>query len=215
VINAESGIPVGNYAYSRPYSTYFPGPLSIVDPSLKRFYTLLEVNEPDGTLAFQIQDFDQTRFQLLRTIVIPDAVGVPVNFIRWGQEGLAFVTNGLYGSAPGKLYILDGSFVNPSGIQDKSLGTTLNPIPTLTAISPLTANVGSGAVTLSVMGRDLIGHPTVYWDGNALPTTFVSSTELSVQIPAADLTTVTQATITATNTGAAFPASNSMVFSVN
>jgi hypothetical protein len=65
------------------------------------------------------------------------------------------------------------------------------------------------------MGRDLIGHPTVYWDGNALPTTFVSSTELSVQIPAADLTTVTQATITATNTGAAFPASNSMVFSVN
>lgn len=215
VINSANGIPVGNYRYSRPYGTRFPGPLSVVDPSLKRFYTLLEVNEPDGTLAFQIEDFDQTQFRLLSTIVIPDAVGEPTNFIRWGQAGLAFVTNGGSSGAAGKLYILDGGFVNPSGIQDTSAGTQLEPVPTLTAISPMTATVGGGAVTLTVRGRDFIGQPTVYWNGNALSTTLVNSTELSVQVPASDLASVSQATITASNTGSAFPASNSMPFSVN
>src|SRR5262249_20234853 len=79
VLNAINGIPVGNYRWSRPASTIFPGPLSVVDSSLKLFYTLLEVNEPGGTLGFQIQAFDQTHFQLLHTILIPNAVGEPVN----------------------------------------------------------------------------------------------------------------------------------------
>jgi hypothetical protein len=214
VINAAKGIPVGYYRWSWPNSTYFPGPLSVVDPTLKRFYTLLEVNAPDG-LAFQIQAFDQTQFQLLSTIVIPNAAGEPTNFIPWGQAGLAFVTNGGSSKTSGKLYILDGSFVNPSGIHDTSVGTVLNPVPTLTAISPITAVVGSAAVTLTVTGSDFIGKPTVYWNGNPLATALVNSTELSAKVPASDLTSVTQATITASNASDAYPASNSMPFSVN
>jgi hypothetical protein len=215
VISATNGIPVGNYRYSRPSGTYFPGPLSVVDPSLKRFYTLLEVSQPGSPPAFQLQVFDQTQFQLLSTIVIPNAVGLPTNFLRWGQAGLAFVTNSALGGTAGKLYILDGGLVNPSGIQDTSVGTPLNPVATLTGISPLTATVGSGAATLTVTGRDFIGNPTVYWNGSALPTTLVNGTQLSVQIPASDLTSVGQATITASNTGSALPASNTMLFSIN
>lgn len=215
VINAATGIPVGNYRWSRPSGTYFPGPLSVVDPSLHKFYTLLEVNEPDGTLAFQIQEFDQTQFQLLHTIVIPDAVGTPTNFIRWGRAGLAFLTNRGYGNTDGQLYILDGGFVNPSAVPDTTAGTTLNPVPTLTAITPLTATVGSGAVTLTVDGRDFMGQPVVYWNGQSLSTTLVNSTELSAQIPASDVASVSQANVTASNTGTAYPASNSMPFSVN
>ena len=215
VFNAANGIPVGNYRYSRPNGTFFPGPLSIVDPGLQLFYTLFEVIEPDGTLAFQIQAFDQTQFQLLHTIVIPNAVGQPTNFIRWGQAGLAFVTNGGSNNTAGKLYILDGGFVNPSGVLDTSAGTQINPVPTLAAISPLTTTVTSQAVTLTVTGRDFSGQPTVFWNGNALPTTMVSSTEISAQIPGSDLTAISQATITASNTASASPASNSMPFSVN
>ncbi len=215
VINAANGIPVGNYRWSRPSSTYFPGPLSVLDPSLHKFYTLLEVNEPDGTLAFQIQEFDQTRFQLLHTIVIPGAIGTPTNFIRWGRAGLAFVTNRTFGSSDGQLYILDGGFVNPSAVPDTTAGTTLNPVPTLTAITPLTATVDSGAVTLTVDGRDFIGQPVVYWNGESIPTTQVNGTELSAQIPASDLASVSQAKITVSNTATASPASNSMPFSVN
>jgi hypothetical protein len=214
VVNAANGIPVGNYRWSRPSSIYLPGPLSVVDPGLKRFYTLLEVQEPDETLAFQIQSFDQTQFQLLSTIVIPNAAGAPTNFVRWGQSGLALATNAGNG-ASGKLYILDGSFVNPSGVQDTSAGTLLNPVPTLTAISPLTAIAGSAGLTLTVTGRDFVGQPTVYWNGNALPTTFVSGTELTAQVPASSLTGVTQATITASNIATGLPASNALLFSVN
>ena len=213
VLNAANGIPVGNYRYDRSFS--FPGPLSVVDPTLKRFYTLLEVTEPDNTNVFQIQVFDQTNFQLLSTIAIPNAIGTPTNFIRWGQTGLAFVTNGSSGGPDGKLYIMDGGFVNPSGTLDTTVGAQVNPVPTLTAISPLTATVGSQAVTLTVTGRNFIGQPTVYWNGNPLPTTLMNSTELSVQVPTSDLASVSQASITASNTGNAYPASNAMPFSVN
>jgi hypothetical protein len=216
VFNAANGIPIGNYRWSRPASTYFPGPLAVVDPTLQQFYILLEVQEPDGSFAFQIQSFDQTQFQLLSTIVIPNAVGEPVNFIRWGQSGLAFVTNGGdTGAATGELYILDGSFVNPSGVQDTSVGTQVIPVPTLTSITPVTARAGSGAFTLTVTGRDFAPQSTVYWNGNTLPTTLVNNTELSVQVPASDLTAVTLAEVTASNAGTSFPASNSMPFAVN
>ena len=219
VVNAANGVPVGNFRDSHLIAAS-PGPLSVVDSSLKRFYKLLEVNEPDPTTPlqritkFQIEVFDLTHFQLLSTIDIPNSVGHPTNFIRWGQAGLAFVTSG-GSSAAGKLYILDGTFVNPSGVQDTSAGTQINPVPTLTAISPLTATVGNGGLTVTVTGHDFIGQPTVYWNGNALPTTLVNSTELSVQIPATNLTAISQAAITASNNGSLITASNSIPFSVN
>jgi trimeric autotransporter adhesin len=215
VLNAANGIPVGNYRWSRPAGTIFPGPLSVVDPTLKLFYTLLEVYQSDNSPAFQIQVFDQTNFQLLHTLVITNVVGQPTNFIRWGQSGLAFVTNDASNGTAGQLYILDGGFVNPSGAMDTSAGTPINPVPTLTAISPLTAVMGGQAVSLTVTGRDFIGQPTVFWNGIALLTSMVSSTEVTAQIPVADLTAVTQATITASNSSSAVPGSNLLPFSVN
>jgi hypothetical protein len=215
VINGTNGIPVGDYPYTRPYVTFFTGPLSVVDPALDRFYTLLEIQESDGTLAFQIQSFDQTQFRLLSTITIPNALGEPVNFVRWGQSGLAFVTNDTSANASGKLYILDGSFVNSSGVQDTAAGTPLNPVPTLTAITPVTAAVGSSGLALTITGRDFVGQTTVYWNGNAIPTTVISSTQLSAQVPASDLSTANLATITASNSGTLLPSSNSMSFAVD
>lgn len=215
VLNAGSGIPIGSYRYSRPLGVFVPGPLSIVDPSLGLFYTLLEVTEPDGSQAFQIQTFDQTKFQLLHTIVIPNAIGQPANFIRWGQAGLAIATNGGPSKPDGKLYLLDGGFVNPSGVQDSSAGTPINPVPTLTAISPLTTTVSSAALTLMVTGRDFVGQPTVFWNASALPTTIVSSTEVSAQVPASDLTAVSQVAITVSNGSNASPIANSLPFSIN
>ncbi len=215
VINGANGTPVGNYRWSRPSGTYFPGPLSVVDPTLKRFYILLEAVEPNNTVVFQIQVFDQTTFQLLSTIVIPTPDGLPTNFIRWGQAGLAFATNGPSGGEDGKLYILDGAFVNPSGTPDTTVGTPVNLVPTLTAISPLTATVGGQALTLTVTGRDFVGQPTVYWNGNALQTTLVSSTQLSAQVPATDLASSGLAAVTASNDSSGYPFSNAMAFSVN
>ena len=216
VVNGSNGIPIGNFELNRPAGMIFPGALSVVDPALKRFYLLQEVNEPNNTsLAFQIQVFDQTNFKLLSTMVIPNPVGEPTNFIRWGQSGLAFVTN-IYGKADsGKLYLVDGGFVNPAAAPDTTAGTQINPVPTLTAISPLTATAGSGALTLTVSGRDFLPQSTVYWNGAALQTTMMSSMKLSVQIPASDLAAVGQGAVTVSNDGTSFATYNSMTFSVN
>jgi hypothetical protein len=105
--------------------------------------------------------------------------------------------------------------VNPAAAPDTAAGEQINTVPMLTAMSPLTATVGSGALTLTVSGRDFLPQSTVYWNGGALQTTMVSSTELSVQIPASDLASVGQGTLTVSNDGTSFATYNSMTFSVN
>jgi hypothetical protein len=215
VVNPANGVPIGNYRFNRPSSTFQPGPLAVLDPALHRYYLILEVSEPDNTLAYQIQAYDQTDYHLLSTIVVPSATGQLQNFIRWGQSGLAFVSDYGTGGAPGMLYLLDGAFVNPSGVQDTTAGTPLNPVPILTGLIPLTATIGSGTATLTVTGQDFSGQPVVYWNGNPLETTFSSDTHLQAQIPAANLATAGQATITVSNVASVIPASNPLTFSVN
>ena len=53
------------------------------------------------------------------------------------------------------------------------------------------------------------------WNGNALATTSLSDTQLQATIPTADLTSVTQGTITVTNSGPIAGSSNALLFSVN
>ncbi|MEI9968206.1 MAG: IPT/TIG domain-containing protein [Terracidiphilus sp.] len=143
--------------------------------------------------------------------MIPDLQGTPENFIRWGQAGLAFVTTG----SPGQLYLLDGNFVNPSGTQDTTNGNPVNPVPMITAISPLTATAGSGGATLTVTGTNFIGQPTVYWNGTALPTALASNTQLSATVPASPLASAMLAQITVKNGSSSLPASNAVPFAVD
>jgi hypothetical protein len=215
VVSSANDTPLGEYPVAVNLLNYFPGRLSILDPTLKRFYTLAEISLPGGDAAFRIDVFDQSQFQLLDTIILPNDGGFPTNFLRWGNAGLAFITNGYSSSDQGKLYLLDGGFVNPAATPDTAAGSAVIPVPTLSAISPLTATVGASAVTMTVTGRDFIGQPTVYWNGTALPTTLISATELSAQIPASDLTASTLAAITASNASNGAPGSTSLPFSVN
>lgn len=213
-INPANGTSAGWFRESRSPGTIAPGALAVVDSNLGRFYKLEEFQQANGPLAFRIQAFDQKQLQLLGSVVIPNPVGTPTAFVRWGQSGLAFTTT-VNGSATGNLYIVDGSFVNPAGTPDTTAGAPLLPVPVLTDLSPLTATSGTGALTLTVSGRGFAGNPTVYWNGTALPTSVVSSTQVSVQIPASDLASAGLAAITVSNSGSSLPASNSLPFPVN
>ncbi|MGD0890184.1 MAG: hypothetical protein ABR923_01530 [Terracidiphilus sp.] len=215
VVNSANGVPIGNTRWARPGGTSFPGPVSALDPTLGYFYTLLEVMEPDNSMAFQVQVFDQKQFQLLGTIVIPNAVGMPTNLIRWGQAGLAVVTDGGGSAAPGKLYLLDGGFVNPTGAPDTSAGTEIVQVPTLTGISPLTATVGGQGLTLTVNGHGFSGQPTVYWNGSSLQTSLVNGTQVTAMVPSSNLSTAGEATVTASNSGSPLPISNALTFAVD
>jgi hypothetical protein len=56
--------------------------------------------------------------------------------------------------------------------------------PVLTTLTPATAVVGAAAFTVSVQGTGFVAADVVTWNGAAVPTTFVSATELTAAIDA-------------------------------
>ena len=68
---------------------------------------------------FTIESFNQTTFTPIDSITISHVVGTPTALVRWGTNGLAFVTRvggitDTFSTAPGLLYVISGSFVNSS-----------------------------------------------------------------------------------------------------
>ena len=58
----------------------------------------------------------------------------------------------------------------------------LNPIPVVTAVTP--SSFAEGTSTITVTGSQFIYGAQIYWNGVAVPTTFVSGTELAASIAA-------------------------------
>jgi sugar lactone lactonase YvrE len=65
--------------------------------------------------------------------------------------------------------------------------TATNPVPSLATLSPATATAGGSAFTLTVTGTNFISTSVVRWNGADRATTFVSSTQLTAAISAADV----------------------------
>ncbi len=73
------------------------------------------------------------------------------------------------------------------GTSTEQTFTVNNPVPTLSSMGPATANVGDNDQTLTLTGKNFIASSTVKWNGVALTTTYVSDTQLSALLPAANL----------------------------
>ena len=74
-------------------------------------------------------------------------------------------------------------------------------MPTIAQLSPDSATAGGEAFTLTVTGTNFGAKAVVNWKGVAQTsnTTFVSSTELTVAVPASAITTAGTVPITVTN----------------
>jgi hypothetical protein len=100
------------------------------------------------------------------------------------------------------------------GIDNFSLSFT-PPTPTTTSISPTNATAGSVGFTLTVNGTNFYsGISTVQWNGSPRTTTYVSATQLTATITAADILSAGSASVTVLNTGNA-TASNAQTFTIN
>ncbi|MBK9313378.1 MAG: hypothetical protein IPM55_03885 [Acidobacteria bacterium] len=78
----------------------------------------------------------------------------------------------------------------PGGGNSNALSFTIiapNPIPTLSSMNPTAASVGGPAFTLTVTGSNFVGSSKLQWNGSDRPTTFISSTQLTASIAAADI----------------------------
>ncbi len=100
------------------------------------------------------------------------------------------------------------------GTSNSLLFSINNPAPTLANLNPASALAGGAAFTLTVNGTGFISNSGVRWNGNARTTTFVSATQLSAQITAADIASAGTAQITVFNGAPGGGSSNALAFTV-
>lgn len=74
-------------------------------------------------------------------------------------------------------------------------GGTAGTPPTLTSLNPDTSYNNVPSVNLAANGSGFVNGSVIVWNGTAMQTTFVSSTQLTTTIPGTDLTTVGTANV--------------------
>jgi uncharacterized repeat protein (TIGR01451 family) len=105
----------------------------------------------------------------------------------------------------------------PSGTLSNALTFTIsaaNPVPTLTSIAPTSTGAGGPAFTLTLTGTNFVSSSVAQWKGSARTTTFVSATQLTAAITAADIATSGTAAITVVNPTPGGGTSNALTFTI-
>jgi hypothetical protein len=90
-----------------------------------------------------------------------------------------------------------------------------NPVPITSSISPTSATAGGAAFTLTVNGSKFVSTSTVQWGGVDRTTSFVSTTQLTAAITAADIATGAIVTVTVFNPTPGGGTSGAQTFTVN
>jgi len=76
-----------------------------------------------------------------------------------------------------------------------------NPAPSVTSLSPSTSVVGAATLTLTISGSGFISASTVSFNGTAHTASFVSTSELTISLSAADQATAGSFAVMVTNPG--------------
>lgn len=90
-----------------------------------------------------------------------------------------------------------------------------NPVPAITALSPDSATQGGSALSVTITGYNFISSASVQWNGSARTATYSSSTQLQVQLTAADIANPGSATISVVNPAPGGGNSGSAEFTIN
>ena len=110
------------------------------------------------------------------------------------------------------------------GYSKKTTPATAGSMPNISALVPNSANAGSAGMLLTVNGTNFNGNASVSFGTTVLTTTFVSGNQLTASVPAANLATAAQVTVTVTNPGTpggiygggtSPETSNGMTFTIN
>jgi trimeric autotransporter adhesin len=95
-----------------------------------------------------------------------------------------------------------------------ALGTSFNPTPTIDGYYPQALAVGTSATDVTITGQNFLPASTVLWNGTFLTSTYNNSTQLTVAIPAANLTSMGSATLQVMNPTPGGGLSNSVPFTI-
>ena len=89
-----------------------------------------------------------------------------------------------------------------------------NPVPVLTQLLPNQMEAGSPEFTLTLVGSNFVNGAAAQWDSTVLLTTYISSTQLTAQVPASLLLTPGAASVTVSNPQPGGGASNALTFTI-
>ena len=198
--------PTSNTGNTNYYGTY--GQLTEPDPSLGlSFFANLASSTSNSQYAVGVQSFQQATYAFAGSLTMPfgssagsQAYPSLLNISRWGPDGIAVL------ASTGQIVLFRGAFVVPQLLNQ-------NTPAVLTASSVTSLSQGSGNVLLTLTGSNFIPGVAVQWNGSYRTTTIVDSTHITVAIPASDLATIGNATLTATNPGAS--SSGVLVIAIN
>ena len=140
----------------------------------------------------------------------------PTTFVSYTQLSAAIPASDLTQTAD-----ISVTVANPapgggvSGAVTFSLTPPPNPVPVLDSIAPVSVPVGANDTTLTVNGSNFVEGSVVRWNGQARPTTFISSAQLNVLLPETDLHEPTVAAISVFNPPPEGGVSGSLSFRVS
>ena len=107
---------------------------------------------------------------------------------------------------------------SPGGGTSSALTFTItanNPLPILNTLLPNNADAGSGSFTMTVTGTNFINASAIKWNGTTLSTTYISPTQLSTFIAAANIATAGTASISVFTPLPGGGTSNALNFTIN
>jgi hypothetical protein len=135
----------------------------------------------------------------------------PSNFIFWGSDGVAFVTDTEIDNenTPLQTVIVTSSdLVNPKG-------TAKNPKPAPVSLSPSSITHGGWNFLLTVNGTDFVPGASVTWNGTELTTAYVSSSQLSAYVPYTDIASAGTASVVVSNPTPGGGKAAALTFTIN
>ncbi len=146
---------------------------------------------------------------------------VPESQVRWNGTSLvtSFVSaTELTATVTAALLTTPGAFnvtvsnPAPPGTSNASPFLVEFPVPAPTSLSPANQGAGGGAFVLTVTGTGFFPQSVVRWNGQALSSTFVSSTVLHANVGAARIATAGSAQIRVWNPGPGGGESSALTF---
>jgi hypothetical protein len=206
VWNPTTQTEVGTFPVTTYNSTSYPNERNIaLDIALGQIYVVGDQTYGSSSSAVVLSAYGMKSLGLTGMLAFP-LIGYPnvTNLVRWGSNGFAFIAAGP-GLTDQELYLGRSSIIAPQ---------TVNAVPALAGLSPSSATAGGGAFTLTLNGSNFLTGSTVSWNGSMLAVTYVSSTQLTVSVPASDLAQSGTAQIAVTNPAPGGGTSSNQVFTI-
>lgn len=133
---------------------------------------------------------------------------LPTNFVSATQLTASIAASLIAAAGSASLTV-----TNPGGATSSAVSFTItSPTFAITSLSPSFATAGGATFSLTVSGTGFLSGAMAQWNGSALPTTFVSATQLTASVAASLIATAGNASVTVTNPGGA--ASSAVSFTI-